>query len=579
MMYPNSKKYFFCFILVFLFGLQQVLAQISFQDISAASGIDNTGTNRGVAISDFDNDGDDDIYLSIHDGPNKLYRKNSNGTYTDVAMAAGVAYPGVTHASIWGDFDNDGHLDLYIGNREESNVLYHNNGDGTFSDITASAGVGRISKPRSVHVADIDNDGFLDIYVANLWDNNALYRNNGNLTFTNIIMESGTSDPQLSMGAMFFDYDNDGDADLYLTHDGNQANKLFNNNGVGIFTDVSAISGTDYEGLGMGVDFGDINNDGWLDIYITNLGWNTLLLNKGDGTFEDISESAMVKDVGMGWGTTFLDYNNDGLQDIYAVNDSYFSPMPNVVYKNNGDNTFDLVSENSPLASMYGSYGTASTDINGDGLLDLFVTNNGMTDGNQLFQNQMTNTGNWFKIKTVGTISNRAAIGTRVTIEAGGKIFMDEVAGGTGYGSQNSLTLHFGLGDVELIDVLTIRWTNGLVETFENVDVNTTMLAIENESFTTGIHNLETPNFTIQTYPNPIAEELNILIENEQRQDFNIQIIDLTGNPIEKVFSGNLMAGSHTIQWVPNIPLPAGIYLISILSEQTKLCKKMFIKK
>jgi enediyne biosynthesis protein E4 len=574
-----SKKTLCLILAIQIIGTYNLLdAQINFSDISSSSGFDNSGVNRGLAVGDFDNDGDDDIYVSRLGEPNLLFR-NNNGTFTNVAASYGVDYSGATNTSVWGDFDNDGRLDLYLGNKDAPNILFHNNGNGSFSNIAFTAEVDAFEKPRAVLVADVDRDGYLDIYVANLLGENALYRNNGNLTFTNIVAESGASDPQLSMGAMFFDYDNDGDSDLYLTHDGNQPNILYQNDGAGNFTDVSVASGTNYAGFGMGVDFGDINNDGWLDIYITNLSSNTLFLNNGDGTFTNISTSAKITDPGMGWGTTFLDFDNDGLQDIYMVNDSYFSPLPNILYRNMGDNTFDIVSENSPVASLFGSYGTACTDINKDGLLDIFVANSG-SDNNQLFRNETNNPGNWFQLKLKGTISNRAAVGTKVTIEADGQLFTDEVSGGSGYASQNSFTLHFGLGNAQMIDQMTIRWTNGLIETYQNLSVNQTLLAVENESLTTGLLNPETSGFKIETFPNPISEELNIIIESDKAQDIQIYISNIVGKKQDQLFSGRVAEGEQIINWYPNRQqLTPGIYLLTIASKQFTTTKKVVVEK
>lgn len=582
MFYSNTRKILFSFLVLFLGGIIPLQAQVSFADISTTSGFAGTGPNLGISIGDYDNDGDDDVYVSRKGEANLLYQNNGNNTYQEVAESLGLAYTGNTLASVWGDFDNDGDLDLYLGNREEPNVFYQNNNDGTFSDITLDAGVGYLGKPRSVLTADVDQDGYLDIYVANLNEENALFKNNGpdpmtgQVSFTNIIMESGTSDPQASMGAMFFDYDNDGDSDLYLTHDANQPYKLFQNDGTGNFVDVSASSGTNYSGQGMGVDFGDINNDGWLDIYITNLSDNTLYLNNGDGTFSDISNAAMITDPGMGWGTTFLDYDNDGLQDIYMVNDSYFSPLPNILYRNKGDNTFEIVSENSPIASMYGSVGMACTDMNADGLVDIFVANGGNVDGNQLFKNETANAGNWFQLKTIGTISNRSAVGTKITIEVGGEIFTDEVSGGSGYASQNSFTLHFGLGDVEMIDQMTIRWTNGLVETYNNLDVNQYMIAVENESLSVSNSDIETVDFKIEIFPNPVSAELNVLIENEKTQHFEIYCSDLRGRNIDYIFSGEMAQGKQSLKWNPSVN--TGMYLLTIRSEGYILTKKIFVE-
>ncbi|MEK7254416.1 MAG: CRTAC1 family protein, partial [Bacteroidota bacterium] len=202
----------------------------------------------------------------------------------------------------------------------------------------------------------------------------------------------------------------------------------------------------------------------------------------GAVTFTEIAAAAGVADPGMGWGTAFFDADNDGWQDLYIANDSYFSPAPNVLFHNLSDTTFQNASTGTPLASMQPGYGFACTDFNNDGKMDIYLANYGGTTGNEFFKNNSANSNNWLKIKLTGKVSNRAAIGSRVTVEAGGVVQVDDVTGGSGYCSQNSLTLHFGLGQAQVVDKLTIRWANGLVEEFENLAVNQTWLAVEGES-------------------------------------------------------------------------------------------------
>lgn len=239
-------------------------AQDAYREIMSVRDISFKGENRGVAVGDYDNDGDDDIYISVANGANQLYKNLGNDQFVDVAATAGVNFGAGSRMAVWGDLNNDGHLDLYLANYNINDVLYVNNGNGTFTNITISAGINNFNLPLSVNMCDVDLDGLLDIYVANFRAENVLYHNNGNFTFTNYIYPSNARDDKHSMGAAFFDYDNDGDSDLYLTHDGGIPNILYQNNGKGYFTDVSAQAGVNYSGQGMGTDFGDFNNDGFL---------------------------------------------------------------------------------------------------------------------------------------------------------------------------------------------------------------------------------------------------------------------------------------------------------------------------
>ena len=536
---------------IIVFSMGWLHSQIHFSDISAEAGVNNNGRNYGVSFADYDNDGDEDIFIARHHHPNILYSNNGDGTFIDVAQEAAVDYSGTANQGIWGDLDNDGDLDLYLANRDEDNILYQNNGDGTFTDITWTAGVWGDGRAKSVMFADVDADGWLDIYVANPYVDNFLYRNNGNMTFLNIVHWANANDNKIAMGSIFFDYDKDGDADLYLTHDANQAYILLQNDGTGRFTDVSEISGTDYSGMGMGVDVGDVNNDGWLDIYITNLSYNTLLLNNGDGTFSDISFDAAVTDPGMGWGTMFLDFDNDGFQDIYLANDSYFSPRPNVLYHNMGDNTFEIVSANTPLHSMQAGYGVACADVNNDGWLEIMLANSGLNDHNQLFENQNQNDHHWVVFDLEGTHSNRSAIGTQVEVKANGQTFVDEVIAGSGYAAQNSLKLHFGLGQAAIIDKVTIRWSRGNVEVFKNLAVDSHYKIVENESIVSSIKQVQEPiGATLSSItPNPFDNQALITLDLAVSQFISLQIIDLMGKTVQSLAEGKHVKGQHFFEW------------------------------
>ncbi len=531
-------------------------AQPLFFDGSAGAGIGHPGRNFGVAFGDYDGDGADDIYISRHNAPNLLYRAIGNGQFAEVATQAGIAHAGTTNVSAWGDFDNDGHLDLYLGNRDEPNILYRNNGDGTFTDISASAGVNSGHRTRAVLWGDVDRDGLIDLYVANLAAPNYLYHNNGDGTFTDITAAANAQDFGIAMGSLFFDYDNDGDLDLYLTHDANQPNILYRNDGTGHFEDVSVASGANIAAQGMGVDFADINHDGFFDLYITNLYENVLLLSNGDGTFTETGGPAGVNDLGMGWGTVFLDYDNDGYSDIYVSNDTYFAPFDNLLYRNLGNATFEIVSEGTPLSSPMAGYGVATGDVNSDGKADLLLVNAGSQDGNQLFLNSTENGHHFIKVRLRGTASNAAAIGARVTVEANGQVQMDEVCAGMGYASQNSFTLHFGLGEAMVIDRLSIRWPNGAVEIYEGLAVDQHYFVTEGEGWVTSVHEQAKAPFVFRVWPNPVHEELWLEYgANGQGRGGQLYIFDASGRSIAallleaagkvKISTSNWVAGTY----------------------------------
>lgn len=508
-----------------------IFAQTYFADRSEAIGFTATGKNISINIVDYNNDGLEDIYVGRIEQTNHLYHNNGDGTYTELANELGIAGNEKTYTSVWGDMDNDGDQDLYVGNRDEANRYYQNNGDGSFTERTNTSGLGDTGAARSLLLADIDQDGWLDIYVANLAGENALFHNEGDGTFTNIVVTAGATDNQLSLGAIFFDYDNDGDQDLYLTHDNNQANILYRNNGDNQFTDVSEQSGANYAGFGMGVDVGDMDNDGWLDIYITNLYDNILLRNQGDGTFEDITSTANINDYGMGWGTTFFDFDNDGWLDIYVVNDSYFSDYSNILYRNLGNNTYEQVTAEEAISSRYGGYATASFDFNSDGRLDLVATNIGEQGGNQYFENVTDNAGHWLQVKLIGTTSNRDAIGARISVYTASQQLIEEIAGGSGYASQNSLRQHFGLGAADNIDSLLILWPNGTAETYYDLAVDQALTFVENEGIT-NVNNVSLYKPELELAPNPVTDHFSWLVNSEQFLGGNAQVVNAFGEVV-----------------------------------------------
>ncbi len=549
----KSINTIYLFFVLLLLNSASIFAQgITFTNHSSASGTTNSGTNSGIAYGDYDNDGDEDLYVSVMNGDNILYQNQGNGTFINVTVAAGVAVSVTSTTSVWGDINNDGHLDLYVGNYENPNQLFLNNGDGTFSNISISAGVDHNSKPRSIMMADIDNDGLVDIYVANLSKANVLYKNKGDSTFVDHTAVSGTYDYQIAMGSIFFDYDNDGDQDLYLTHDSYQKYILYQNQGNGTFTNVSQASGTDFAGQGMGVDFADFNNDGHLDMYISNLGPNTFFKNNGDGTFSDIAQQLGVDDWGMGWGTFFMDADNDGLTDLYLINDSFFSPNPNVMYQNTGNDTFNVVSANTDLESMYSALGGASADVDNDGLIDFSVAITG-SQGNQLFKNSYSGNNHWIKIKTEGTVSNRAGIGTRVEIHANGTMQINEVAAGRGYASANSLTLHFGVGNATIVDSIVLKWSSGQRDVYYNLTADQYLLAIEGTSLTpmifTNIDKIHPLTIDIKTFPNPFIQSTQFDFSLKKSNKITLNIYDLQGKLVKQLLHQNLDAGQHSIHW------------------------------
>ena len=507
--------------------------RVQYVDVTAAAGIDvlhrHGGTGRkyyietvppGACWFDYDNDGWLDVYF-VQSGPlpgaprdassphSRLLRNRGDGTFVDVTERAGVLNAaGYGNGCTAGDYDNDGDEDLYVTNFGPS-VLYRNNGDGTFTDVTDEAGVRNGLYATSAAWADYDNDGRLDLFVATYVDftmddqkfcgdirknrrsychpdaygglPDVLYHNEGNGRFKDVAKEAGVWDPNgKGLGAVWFDMDNDGDLDLYVANDATP-DALYRNDGNGRFTDLTFLSGTccSEDGLpqsGMGTDAGDADGDGFLDLFVTNLSneTNELYHNlKGTGAFSIDTYRAGLGDVSLlssGWGTAFFDFDNDGDQDLVVTNGH---PMDDIeldsdiityaqrpfLFENLGDGTYR------EIGRQTGAYfrgtdvgrGLAVADYDNDGDLDILFTPNNRKA--TLLRNDGGGAaGHWITIRLQGVRANRDAIGARVAVTAGGRRQIADVRSGSSYLSQNDMRLHFGLGKSERVDSIEIRW-------------------------------------------------------------------------------------------------------------------------
>ena len=516
-------------------------AGITFEHTDGRSGIRlfNEFLGSGGGFFDYDADGDLDIYLvngaiqtenaQTETPHNVLYRNNGDGTFTDVTETAGVGSTTYGAGATAGDYDNDGDLDLYVTNFGEDQ-LYRNNGDGTFTDVTKQAKVANPNWGTSCAFADIDNDGNLDLYVTNYAAyhpkadkrceergvhvycgphaypavHDTFYRNNGDGTFTDMSAVYRPSDliPQHGLGVTFGDYDNDGDIDLYVAND-QDPNFLFQNpfqnEKKGNFLEIALISGVCYndmgkEEAGMGTDFGDYNNDGRLDLTVSNYQTetNTLYHNHDGSFFIDntiVSGIAEVTHGYLGWGIKFFDYDNDGYQDIFVANGHVMDniselekhvtyPQKNLLFRNLGNGTFThVMSQTGGLALKKVSRGTAIGDYDNDGDLDILVTN--CNQRPDLLQNAVGTRNNWIQIQVVGKQSNRSGIGARLKLVTGTHVQYREVQSGGSYLSFHDLRAHFGVGKAEQIELLEIRWPTGQIDRATQLPVNRQFLAVE----------------------------------------------------------------------------------------------------
>ncbi|MDA2933426.1 CRTAC1 family protein [Acidobacteria bacterium AH-259-D05] len=483
----------------------------------------------GVAWIDYNRDGWPDLFL-VNGGrwedllkgeqgvSSALYRNNRDGTFTDVTKSAGLRskYWGMGVAV--GDYNNDGWPDLYICNYG-SNMLYRNNGDGTFSDVSREAGVGHSRWSSSAAFADYDGDGWLDLYVTNYLEFDAtkapppncqyrgikvhcgpkgmipaadiLYRNRGDGSFSDVTQRAGVKvQSSYGLGAIWGDYDNDGDSDLYVAND-SMANFLFQNQGDGTFLEMGLPSGVAYNEdgkaqAGMGVAWGDYDNDGHLDLYVTNFSddYNTLYRNEGDSFFRDMTYAADLAFPTwqfLGWGTGFFDFNNDGWGDLFVSNGHIYPQVEdyqigthfrqrNLVFQNLGTGKFKEVGEDliDTSRTNWSSRGSAFADFDNDGDIDIAINN--IDASPSLLRNEGGNlSGHWLILELEGVRTNRSAIGARVTIETSEGTQSKEVAGGGSYQATDELRLHFGLGSSSETASVTVRWTDGRVQEFKGV--------------------------------------------------------------------------------------------------------------
>lgn len=515
---------------------------IRLRDVTGQTGIDFRHTDGssgqhyimetmtgGLAIFDYDGDGQEDIYF-LNGAPlpgtqvdvpptNHLYRNLGQFRFRKVTAEAAVGDPGFGLGVSVADYNNDGFLDIYVNNFGP-NVLFRNNGDGTFTDVTAEAGVANGHKVGAgVAFLDIEGDGDLDLYVANYvkfaWEKHVrrlvkgypvypsprdyqgmpdtLFRNEGDGTFVDISAASGIGCcPGTGMGVVAADYDGDGDPDVFVCNDVD-ANFLFVNDGQGQFEELGMLFGAAYnwygdENASMGVDCGDYDNDGLLDYIMTSYQdeFPVLYRNTGEGRLEDVTATTGVGPpvlAQVNWGVGFADFDNDGFRDIFIANghtDDYvefFDPTgvykaPNTLLWNLGTGKFADVSRlcGDGMAPAYSSRGAALEDLDNDGRVDVVVLNS--RDPPTVIANATPAGNAWLEISLLADRANRFGVGAEVTVQAGSLRSVAPVVSGRGYQSHWGLRLHFGLGKATKVDQVTVRWPGGGVDRFGPLQVN-----------------------------------------------------------------------------------------------------------
>jgi hypothetical protein len=528
---------------------------IVFENTTARSGIhfilDNSATPdkhqpetmiAGVAVFDYNNDGLPDIYfvngakLPAMDKSdprywNRLYRNNGDGTFTDVTEQAGVKGAGYGMGVAAADYDNDGWVDLYVAG-VNANQLFHNNGDGTFTDVTAKAGVAgidpKLGKLFSISAGwfDYDNDGKLDLFVTNYirWDTNKepkcstdnvraycnpnvfegepnmLFHNNGDGTFTDVSEKSGIGKVVgKGMGVAFADYDNDGYTDVFVSND-TFRNFLFHNNGNGTFSEVGVTSGVAYNDAGksiagMGTDFRDVDNDGKPDIWVVGMINDTFPLFRNTGQdFSDVTEPwgvAKATSRMTAWGAGIYDFDNDGFKDMFAAGGSILdneeavdrlaTKMPNLVLRNvNGKRFQDVSDEAGVRGAVQQHRGAAFGDFNNDGKVDVVVTC--LNAPPELWMNRSAGGNHWLELALRGTKSNRQGLGAKVrVVPETGPVQWNHATTSVGFSSSTDPRVHFGLGAARTAKSIEITWPSGLKQELRNVRTDQVLRVTESK--------------------------------------------------------------------------------------------------
>ena len=444
----------------------------TFTDVTLKAGLVHSGWGQGVCIGDYDNDGFEDLFVTYW-GKNVLYHNNGDGTFADVSEKAGVAGT----RTRWGtgcafiDFDRDGHLDLFVANYVDladfASWPLPNSGPCRFKSVIVACGPPGLPGGKNI-----------------------LYRNNGNGTFTDVSEKSGIlkANGTYGLGVLTGDFDNDGWPDIYVAND-SQPSALYHNNHDGTFTDIGIVAGCAYSQdgkpqAGMGATAGDYDCDGWLDIFKTNFSEDasTLYRNTGDGTFDDATFPAGIglNTRMLGWGCGFADFDNDGWIDIFVSNGHIYPEIkklaldikyaePKVLYRNLRNGRFQDVTTpaSGPLLVPISARGCAFGDFDNDGDVDVVV--NVVNDLPQLLRNDSDAANHWIKVRTRGVRSNRSGIGARIKCVTGNHTQIDEVRSGGSYASQSDLRVHFGLGDAAKVDRLEVHWPSGQVDVLKDV--------------------------------------------------------------------------------------------------------------
>jgi len=570
---------YICF--VFVLSFWRLPAQISFSEISSSQNINVSHGNGafvgGMSFFDFNNDGWDDLSYASQDGDPLYFFQNNSGVFVSISFD-GVDNDSDTRQLNWVDIDNDGDNDLFVVSNNASNQLYLNDGFMNFTDITESSGLSTsIMNSWGGSWGDYNNDGWLDLYICSRSTtsgvgSNFLFKNNQNSTFTDVNDIAGlTTENNLSFCAVFFDYNKDGWQDIYIANDKyDTPNLLYKNNGNGTFLEVGEETGTNISIDAMSTTIGDYNKDGWLDIYIANtINGNVFFKNNGDGTFTNVASENGTIFESVAWGSVFLDAENDTDLDLYVSGelDGETSFLPSAFYENDGMGNFSI-----PFAAGFDndtarSFSNAMGDINNDGYPDIIVLNYEPHDI-FIWKNQSSQNNNWIKIKLEGVESNKQGIDSWIEISVNGNKQYNYTLCGEGYLGQNSAYEFFGIGESSVIDYIKVTWLSGNVDIITNPMINSHTTIIEGENL--DLNNVSNLNNRVLIYPNP-GKIFSLKIDNHIN-NIGLTVTDLTG---KLVLKKELTVTDDKVNMSRFVN---GIYLFNLVIGNVLISKKVIVK-
>ncbi len=616
------QRYFYTFVLMtslLTFSLSPISAQ--FTEVSLESGIALQHTSAmliggGGAFFDYNNDGWLDIYLVGGNDDDGLFHNNGDGTFTNVAEMAGLESTSgyQTTGVITGDVDKDGYRDIFVTTWDtQPNLMLHNNGDGTFTEVGEEIGMGGVSFSMAASFGDYNLDGYLDLYVGNYIEENGgytaengfghrcaanfFYVNQGDGTFEEVSEQYGMNNNGCALSVAFTDFDNDSDIDLLLANDFGEwvePNALFENlYPVDFFANVSRQTGLNLEIYAMGIAVGDYNEDGLLDHYMTNIGHNPLLKNKGNYEFEEVAQVAGVDNThsdtnpqtgnplfATSWGAAFLDYNNDTYLDLFVSNGHIPAVQviknaendPNKLFQNNQANgTFTDVSSIMGIDNTDICRGMAVGDYDNDGDMDILVV--AITDPSRpstvedhilLFRNDNP-PANWLKVELEGVTNNKQGMGSRVEVSVDGRTFIREIDGGSSHASHNSTIAHFGLGDYEMVDELKVRWLGGEEQVFTNIAANQLITIVEHEPNALEEHTAHI--LQLYSVPNPFEEKTQIHYFLPKPSIISLSIYDMTGRLVYQEAAIQQREGKQILEWTSSSTIASGVYFCRLTTD------------